>query len=194
MTPHEFDTLMNVAKSRWGEKAYPNVIKDRIWFFVKDLPVRSFERMVYTLFDVSRYAPMPQEFKMLAYAEKERLGIKGKAEPETKPSHMAKCQDCGDSGNLFARHKRNNTSATFRCHCQAGSSRPQAQGAQWNNYWAQQYEPERIYLGIKGDFSPRKNLSLVKMVQEFANLQPRDHRKGELRPISLINDEEGDNT
>jgi hypothetical protein len=172
----EFDQLMNIVYSRWSDKAYPMPVKNRIWFFVKDLPQKSFEKIIYDLLDTQRYAPMPHEFRTLAYAEYGRLGLRLTKEPESKPSSEARCWDCGDSGNLFAVHRAKNTTATFRCHCVIGAKRSVSQGAQWSLQWEKLFEKEPIHLDIKGDWRPRTGLSLNQMVNELASIRSMEEK------------------
>lgn len=181
MTADEFDRGMALIYSRWDKKNYPEQLRLRIWYHCQILPFKSFERITLSLMDVSRTAPMPREFQLLAHAERDRLGLRGKTEPETLPSAQARCWDCGDSGNLFATHKVKRTSAVFRCHCEVGSRRPAHQGAQWSSVFEASHEKEPIHLGLKGDWRPRKGLSLVAMVQEMSGVR-KEHRKSELRP------------
>jgi len=198
---NEFDTLMNIVYSRWGAKSYPTPVKERIWYFVKELPQRSFETIIYALLDTSRYAPMPQEFKMLAYGEKDRLGLRKSKEIESKPSAEAKCWDCADGGNLFTRHRTKGTSATFRCHCQAGGTRSDAQGSRWSNAFAGTHVIEPIYTKGLGDWSPDAEKKLDDMVDHMrAVLRDEEHERqrkaGSLLPIgrgikALIGDDEG---
>jgi hypothetical protein len=184
---------MRVVYSRWNEKAYPDVVKRRIWYFVGELPQKSFEKIIYTLLDTCRAAPMPNEFRMLAYAERDRLGLNSDKEPEVKPSREAKCWDCGDSGNLFATHKTKNTSAVFRCHCKIGAERPVAQGAQWTREFARQWEIDRVYPDIKGDWRPNAlGLSLVDLVNEYSGIKRREHRSSELQPVKKLLNENSD--
>lgn len=174
MNDLEFEQVMRIVTGRWSEKAYPHPVVQRIWYFVKDLPRENFEIIVFKLLDSARAAPMPNEFRTLAYIERDRLGISRVKEPETKPSSEAKCWDCGDSGNLFATHKQNKSSATFRCHCPAGTARPASQGAQWNAKWEAVYEKDPVYLGLKGNWAPREGLSLVTLVKEMACIRASD--------------------
>lgn len=167
MNGGEFDSLMNIVYSRWNAKAYPEAVRNRIWFFVKDIPAKSFERIIYILLDTQRAAPMPQEFKMLAYAEKDALGIRTAREPETKSSREAKCWDCGDSGNLFVESPNGKKNAVMRCHCEVGRARPNAHGAIWTNSFANTWVKIPKYEKIKGDFRPKPDQKLIDMVAYF---------------------------
>ncbi len=146
MTGNEFDSMMNVVYARWNAKSYPEPVRNRIWYFVKDLPIKSFESIIYALIDVSRYAPMPHEFKMLAYAEKDRLGISKNVEPESKPWKDAACKSCLDSGNLFIIRLPEYESwakwghGVVRCDCIVGRKRPACQGSIWNSVIEKSYK------------------------------------------------------
>lgn len=181
MTEHEYDQLMNVVYSRWGAKSYPPPVISRIWFYVRELPAKNFERIIYILLDTQRAAPMPNEFKMLGYAEKDALGIRTAKEAETKPSKEAKCWDCGDSGNLFVRHKRKDFSACMRCHCEQGRKRAPAQGEQWSEIYAQWWEKLPRYTN-EGDWRPKPDQSAVAMVNFLRNvpLKSREKRSGNI--------------
>lgn len=183
MTPTEFELLMQIVYSRWGAKAYPEPVKRRIWYFCHELPQKSFENIIYRLLDSSRAAPMPNEFKMLAYSEKDRIGIRTAKEPETKPSTEAKCWDCGDAGNLFA-HRTDNESihAVFRCGCPVGYSRPKGQGAQWNDFFARAWTKEPIYRKCQGDWRPKPDQSAMDMVRALsrAPIESKKTREGDL--------------
>lgn len=186
MTTYEFDTLMNVVYSRWGDKNYPMVVRERIWYFVRELPQKSFEKMIYILIDTQRAAPMPNEFKMLAYGEKDALGIKGNKEPEGKQSCDAKCWDCGDSGNLFVRHKIKNSSGVVRCHCPVGSSRPRNQGLQWSDVVAKTYAKEPVFQFGQGNWKPQPDQSGVQMVNALRSLPCEAKRESEPTPVATI--------
>ncbi len=182
MTQPEFDTLMNIVYSRWGAKSYPSMVVQRIWYFWKDLPQKSFEKAIYTLLDTQKYSPMPSEFKMLAYSERDALGLRKNNEPESKPSAAAKCWDCADSGNLFAYNTKRNSGAVFRCHCEAGAKRAPSQGVQWAEHYAPQYEKEPIYSKDDGNWKPQVDQSCVDMVNMLRStpMESPERRKGKL--------------
>lgn len=191
MTANEFDTGMNLIYSRWDKKSYPEQLRMRIWYHCQVLPYKSFEKIILTLMDTSRYAPMPNEFRILAHAERERLGLSDDGEPKCKPSNEAKCWICADSGNLFAIHRENKSTATFRCSCSVGASRPVAQGTQWNNSFGLTYDIEHIYPGVAGNWKPRPGLSLVKMLDALSG-EIKKTRKSELKPAKEILNPNGD--
>jgi hypothetical protein len=180
VTPYEFDTLMNIAYSRWSAKSYPLAVRERIWFFVKDLPQKAFEKIIYILLDTQRSAPMPNEFKMLAYGERDALGIKQNSEPQTKPSSEAKCWACGDAGNLFIQHKTKKITAVTRCSCTAGTARTSAQGPQWDERLASIYNIVPIYSKGQGNWKPQPGQSALDMINALRRSPLSKKRSGEL--------------
>lgn len=192
MTENEFDTLMQIVYSRWGARSYPDAVKRRIWYFWHTLPQKSFEHAIYTLLDTSRAAPMPGEFKLLAYNERERLGLARDKESETKPSNEAKCFDCGDSGNLFISRKENYEAwarwktGCIRCACEAGQRRPTVQGPIWNETIARSYDKEPVYRAGLGDWRPKPDQSAVDMLRLLLGKADQKNRKGQLTPVKNI--------
>jgi hypothetical protein len=182
MTANEFDDGMNLIFTRWPAKQYPEPLRMRIWYHCQALPYKSFERIVLTLMDVSRAAPMPREFQILANIERDRIGLRGNAEPESQPSSEAKCWDCADSGNLFARHKAKNYEGVFRCHCEVGRRRPHTQGVQWSTQYTQWWTKDPAYVPGQGNWRPSKDQSLLESLALLTGKAPKEKRKSELRP------------
>lgn len=188
MTIGEFDGLMNVIYARWSAKAYPEVVKKRIWYYCEMLPVTSFEKIIYVLIDSAKSAPTPRDFQTQAHLERDRLGLwesNDPTNPPVKPSAEAKCWDCADAGWLYTSHKFSNYTFSFRCHCPAGAVRPAGQGPIWTNAWATTHQIEPIYPNAKGDWKPNDKRKLQSMVDALIGLNQDDRkkRKGDLKPI-----------
>lgn len=181
MTGPEFDTGMNLIYSRWGQKNYPEQLRARIWYHCNILPYKSFEKIVLTLMDTSRAAPMPNEFRILAHAERDRLGLRGVGEAETKHSSQADCWDCGDSGNLAIETHQGHMRGTLRCHCQAGRARPNAQGAIWSQSFEAKWRKLPQYEKGKGDWRPRDGQDAIDMLNALITKPvEKSRRKGQL--------------
>lgn len=198
MTDFVFKKEMQRMYSLFGEKAYPQERLWSIWKACKDLPDDSFRWIVNTFIDTCKYAPLPKEFKELAYREKVRLGIEVK-EPETKRFHECSCKDCGDSGNLFVVRKEQFEPwakwprGVIRCDCEVGRKRPASQGPIWNQAIGRSYDKDSIHLNVKGDWMPTQARRLVSMVREFAGKEEKSSIKsGELKKVDFFSpDPEG---
>ncbi len=192
MSPDEFQIGVNMMYSRWGQKAYPEQVIARVWHHCQTLPYKSFERMVLTLMDLSRAAPMPREFQLMANTERDRLGLRGKGESESVPSAQAKCWDCADSGNLFAHHKTKNYEGVFRCHCEVGRRRPNAQGAIWTEQYNAWWTKLPAYAKGIGNWRPTKDQTLMDSVRLLMGTQVKVKRTSELKPAIVIIDSESE--
>lgn len=174
MTEYYFKEEMKRMYSLFGEKSYPEERLKSIWRTCQTLPNESFRGIVNRFVDSSKAAPLPDEFKKLAYEEKKRLGIEIK-EPESKPSAEAQCWDCGDSGNLKILRRETFEAwakfpeGTIRCQCEVGQKRPVSQGPIWNSQIAKSYTIDPVYPDLKGDWLPKPHLTLVKMMRLAAN-------------------------
>lgn len=190
MTEYYFKEEMKRMYSLFGEKSYPEERLKSIWRTCQTLPNESFRGIVNRFVDSSKAAPLPDEFKKLAYEEKKRLGIEVK-EPESKPSNEAKCWDCADSGNLSIYRKdvfepwAKTPSGTIRCHCEVGRKRPVSQGPVWTPQWANSYSKDPVYSKeIKGNWLPTPQLTLVKMMRLVANTNRSE--SGDLSSVADI--------
>ena len=182
MTGDHFENQMIRMYDLFGKKSYPQSRTDSIWNACRILPNESFTWMINIFIDSAKTAPLPKEFKELAYREKVRLGIEIK-EPETKPMRESLCKDCGDSGNLFVTRKETYEAwakwptAVIRCFCEAGRKRPASQGPIYHEAVARSYEKNSIHLNVQGDWAPKPDRKLAGMVREFAGKEEKPSNK-----------------
>ncbi len=179
MTEYYFEEQMSRMRSLFGEKSYPKERLNSIWRTCAVLPNESFKFIVDRFVDSARTAPLPEEFKKLAYEEKKRLGIEYK-EPETLPSKEADCWDCGDSGNLFIFRKETFEpwakwgDGVIRCHCKVGRARPISQGPIWNSQWETSYSKDPVYyIELQKGFRPNKEVSAWKVANVFRSTKKK---------------------
>lgn len=185
MTSEFFTSQMQRLYGLGWKKSYPDERLNSIWRYCKNLPDQSFKWIVDRFVDTAKAAPLPGEFKMLANAEMDRAGIRGIKEPESKPSKIAKCWDCADAGNLYARSKATGASGVFRCHCEAGARRPSAQGYQWDQKCDANYDKEPIFEKGKGDWRPRPGQDVIDMLNGLTKTPVERSRKGKLEKVSF---------
>ena len=186
-----FKHEMQRMYSLFGDKSYPEERLRSIWRACKDLPDDSFRWIVSTFIDTQKYAPLPKDFKELAYREKVRLGIQTK-EAETKPFKEANCKECGDSGNLFVVRRENHEPwakwerGMMRCYCEVGRRRPASQGPIFNDHIARSYEKEGVYKGQDFERSGRGAQELKATLQVMAQAEESPSTKSsDLKPVNF---------
>ena len=71
MTDEQFEISMRPLVDRWP-KAFPNSIMERVFSHVRDLDMVGFDRIVKTMLDTQRAAPLPKDFLEAASATRKR--------------------------------------------------------------------------------------------------------------------------
>jgi hypothetical protein len=162
MTLADFDREMKPLEERW-KSAFPNPVRTRIYSFVRDLGPISFQRIVRSMLDTQRVAPLPKDFLEAAGNERKK-SFDRKPTQEFKPIDP-NCHFCGDLGVIKAIGEDFNE--LMMCECNESDDYRAPKNTWKIPTWSREYRREKC---PKDWFVPDKGSDLIGAIQNKAEL------------------------
>jgi hypothetical protein len=144
VTQEHYNAQMGRIYSLFGDKAFPAERLKIVWQTCKDLPDRSFTKIIDHFASSFRHAPLPKDF--IEAAIRERAGMSPRRFEESAASHEPECNKCCDAGVFEVQHDKTRQIVFIRCDCEMGKDSIHRDFPQWNALkFGNQFTP--IFMG-----------------------------------------------